>query len=56
MSWGDDTEQRRWDEWQELLRADPGYFDWLESLKSQHYDPDYLAHHTLKETQHAEGK
>ena len=31
----EDTERRRWDEEQEILKADPGYQDWLDSLNKR---------------------
>ena len=33
--WLEATERREWDEWQEMLKADPAYLIWLESLNTQ---------------------
>lgn len=30
-----DFERRRWDEEQEILRADPAYHEWLDSLNTK---------------------
>ena len=39
----DPTEQQRYDEWQAILKADPGYADFLESLTNMaHSDSEYL--------------
>ena len=35
QNWLEATERREYDEWQEMLKADPAYLLWLESLKSQ---------------------
>ena len=35
QDWLEATERREWDEWQEMLKADPAYLIWLESLNTQ---------------------
>lgn len=35
QDWLEATERREWDEWQEMLKADPAYLLWLESLTKQ---------------------
>ena len=34
-NWLEATERQQYEEWQEMLKADPAYLLWLESLKSQ---------------------
>ena len=35
QDWLEATERREWNEWQEMLKADPAYLLWLESLNTQ---------------------
>ena len=35
QDWLEATERQAWDEWQEMLKTDPAYLLWLESLNTQ---------------------
>jgi hypothetical protein len=37
----EECEQQRWEEEQQMLRDDPGYSEWLESVNAQRKEQDH---------------